>query len=261
MREKQTEQDSPAFDHWGGALLGERASQQDFHIAMPLAQGCELLLIVADGMGGHVGGEIASEVAATAFADCFAHHTVGAPPRRLRIALAMANEALAERIRAEPELDGMGTTLVAAHLSAAGLAWVSVGDSLLLHLRGSKIRRLNEDHSMAPVIERRFLAGELTRAEADIHPERNELLSVLAGWYSPDMVDCPDGMFAMAKDDRIILASDGLNTLDMAAVLEAAIGAARRLNAQQAVQQMLGAIEEKARKFQDNVAIELAVVC
>lgn len=247
---------SHAFEHFGAAALGARDNQEDFRVAVSLDGGHELLLVVADGMGGHDGGEIASEVAATAFVDCFVNNTIGDPWRRLKIALAMANEALTDHIRREPELDGMGTTLIAAHLGPEGLVWISVGDSLLLHLRGDAICRLNADHSMAPGIERRFLAGQLTRHEADTHPERNELLSVLTGWHSPDMVDCPNEVLALERGDRIIVASDGLQTIELTEVAVAGMSG----NAQESVQRLFQGIADKASRFQDNTVIELAIV-
>jgi serine/threonine protein phosphatase PrpC len=247
-----------AFDYSAVSSLGDRENQEDSFAVVELAGGRELLLVVADGMGGHVGGEIASQVAVNTFVDCFAHHTMGEPHRRLRIALIMANEALAEHIRQDLELDGMGTTLVAAHLSDRGLFWVSVGDSLLLLVRDGEVRSLNEDHSMAPVIERQFLAGKLTREEADAHPERNALLSVLTGWRSPDMIDCPEPAYRLRHGDRLIAASDGLSTLEYSDITELALANRSAAKIAEAMKQR---IAEKRQEFQDNTAIALAVVC
>lgn len=250
-------QDDLALECHGRSSLGDREKQEDAFAHVLLDDGQAQLLVVADGMGGHVGGEIASQLALEAFVDCFVNDTKGEPHRRLKTALIMANHALAERIRIDPELDGMGTTLVAAYLSAAGLAWISVGDSLLLLVREGQIQRLNADHSMAPVIERQFLAGKLTREEADRHPERNVLLSVLDGWHSPDLIDCSGQPLPLKDGDCIIAASDGLLTLGLTEIL----GAACSGNGAKTISEaLLAKISEKAEPFQDNSTVLVARV-
>lgn len=245
------------FDCYGASSVGARENQEDAFALATLPEGQNQLLVVADGMGGHVGGEIASHVAVNAFVDCFVHHTKGDPHRRLKIALMMANEALAERIRQEPELDGMGTTLIAACLSDQGLSWASVGDSMLLLVRKGGIRRLNDDHSMAPVIERRFLAGKLSREEADAHPERSDLLSVLMGWHSPDLIDCPEHPLPLVAGDRLIVASDGLQTLEMGEILKIA---GDNTKARHCVDHLMQATMDKNLANQDNVSIAAATI-
>ena len=245
------------FDCYGASSVGARDNQEDAFALVKLPEGRDQLLVVADGMGGHVGGEIASQVAVDAFVDCFVHNTKGDPHSRLKIALMMANEALTERIRQDPELDGMGTTLVAAYLNDQGLSWASVGDSMLLLVRDGDIRRLNDDHSMAPVIERQFLAGKLSREEADAHPERSELLSVLMGWHSPDLVDCPRRPLDLIAGDRVIVATDGLQTLELAEIAQIA-GAG--VNARICVDLIMQATSNKNIIYQDNTAAAVAII-
>lgn len=245
------------FDCHGASAIGARENQEDAFALVTLPEGRDQLLVVADGMGGHVGGEIASQLAVDALVDCFVQNTKGDPHRRLKIALMMANEALAERIRQDPELDGMGTTLVAACLSDQGLSWASAGDSMLLLVREGGIRRLNDDHSMAPVIERQFLAGKLSREEADAHPERSELLSVLMGWHSPDLIDCPQLPLPLRSGDRLIVASDGLQTLEMDEILKIA---GDNINARPCVDHLIQATINKNLDDQDNVSIAVAII-
>ena len=139
----------------GGQLLGAREAQEDelgFIDGSTLdPDGQHPVAIVADGMGGHAGGEMASRLAVRAFID--AYGLEGAPAGRLRAALDAANRAIDDAIRENLSLDGMGATLVAAAVTADGLEWISVGDSPLYLYRRGRLKRLNEDHSMAPVIE------------------------------------------------------------------------------------------------------------
>lgn len=238
-------------------MIGRRDNQEDSMASAILDDGNALLLVVADGMGGHESGEIASDIAVRTFVDCFVENTVGALPKRLKLALLMANECLAEQIRLDPELDGMGTTLVAAHIGPMGLHWISVGDSLLLLSRAGAISQLNKDHSMAPIIERRFTSGKLTREEADNHPERNDLLSVMIGLNSPDMIDCPNEPYLLEKGDQIVVASDGLQTLPMDEILKSL---AHGDDVKGCVTALTQGIQEKAREYQDNVSIQVAAI-
>ena len=95
----------------------------------------ELLLVLADGMGGHAGGEMASRLVV----DCFCAAYSSSPkvvPEALRSSLDAANECLADAVLDAPELRGMGATLVGCVIRENSLYWVSVGDSPLWVCRG-----------------------------------------------------------------------------------------------------------------------------
>src|SRR4029077_19092462 len=86
-----------------------------------------ILVVVADGMGGHSAGELASELALKNFIAAF-HETTGKIDKRLGKAVQAANEAIAAELQRDPKCEGMGTTLVAACVTPAGIEWISVGD-------------------------------------------------------------------------------------------------------------------------------------
>ena len=84
------------------------------------------LLIVADGMGGHASGETASQLAVNIIRDYFQgaqkpigndDHTCSAESNRLRSAIVLANQAVYEAAQSSPQLNGMGTTIVAVLLT------------------------------------------------------------------------------------------------------------------------------------------------
>ena len=179
------------YAHASEAIVGARDYQEDFCL-FSFADGGpvdertgetgagELVAVLADGMGGHVAGERASKTVCASFADAYASNRI-APPERLSTALSACNDSLASAIAQDQSLDGMGCTLVGVAFGERGMRWVSVGDSHLYLFRDRKLYLLNEDHSMAPVIDGMVSQGLLGNEEARKHPRRHMLRSALTG--------------------------------------------------------------------------------
>lgn len=165
------------------------------------------LFAVADGMGGHVGGEVAARVAVEALQSAFAR----APSvSGLREAVEEANAAVFRRSQEEDGLRGMGTTLTAAALVARDdgrdvIALANVGDSRAYVFSGGTFSQVTADHSLA---EEKVRHGELTEAQAAVHPHRHILTRALG--VSPD-VDVDLWELHLKAGDRILLCSDGLS--------------------------------------------------
>jgi protein phosphatase len=198
-----------SFDYAIRASQGGRRYQEDA-AAVHRSEG-GLVAVLADGMGGHAGGAVASETASTVFLEAFARSS-GETRLRLATALDDANTALAARAALSPDLTGMGCTLVGTAFGPEGLDWISVGDSPLYLVRGARIARLNEDHSLAPEIDRMAEIGRLSWEEARSHPRRHVLRSALTG-AEIDMVDWAEAPLVLEPGDVVILASDGIHTL------------------------------------------------
>lgn len=181
----------------------------------PLASG-EVLAVLGDGMGGHVGGATASRLAAEAFLAAFVRSHTGVADRLLS-ALEIANRALADKVAARPMFNGMGTTLIGAFVSDAALSWVSVGDSALFLWRRGELARLNEDHSMAPEIDKLVAAGKMSAEAAANDPRRHYLRAAVTG-EEIEMIDLAMKPLELAAGDVVLLASDGIHTLDDAAI-------------------------------------------
>ncbi len=149
----------------GDQIAGARDYQEDAFEVSELRKGdaYELLLVLADGMGGHAGGERAGKLAVATFIAHFeragdvAGDVAGdAAPHlnlRLRSALDAANAAIGEDAAKDSRYAEMGCTLLACLITGSALHWVSVGDSPLWLLRGAHMPRLNAAHSMRPVLE------------------------------------------------------------------------------------------------------------
>ena len=201
----------PGIRHASGQFVGKRERQEDDlgHIngdTLDL-EGNHSVALVADGMGGHAAGEVASRAAVRSFLQ--AYGTRGLVRDRLQSALDRANAAIAEEADRNAALVGMGTTLVAAAVTEQGLHWISVGDSPLYLFRAGRLERLNEDHSMRPVIAR--LVEEDPEAASNYSP--NQLLSALMGGPI-EKVDAPTTPRRLEAGDIVVVASDGLETLD-----------------------------------------------
>ncbi len=173
----------------------------------------EILLVVADGLGGHRGGEVASRLAVDRVGE-FAFEGDGDGPARLEQAILRANEVVLETSREDPGLDGMGTTIVCLLLAEDGPSTAAhVGDSRLYRLRGTEIVPLTEDHSLVATLVRE---GVLAPEDAREDPRRNQILQAL-GVREELAVDlaavhlepgdqyllCSDGLHGMIEDDAI----------------------------------------------------------
>ena len=224
-------------------------------MCIPLGVG-QHLLVLADGMGGHAAGDVASSLAVTGF--CSAFEAPGMPEEpneRLMAALEAANYAIHDRVAAEPELTGMGTTLVAAVVEGRELRWVSVGDSPLWLVRDGEIRRLNANHSVAGELAEQVAAGEMTAAEAAEAPGRAMLFSALLG-ENIDLVDIPEAPVRLESGDVIMIASDGVETCSLEELI--GIVGGRDDAAAELVDQILTAVEDHEIDYQDNATL---IVC
>jgi PPM family protein phosphatase len=161
------------------------------------------LFAVADGMGGHAAGEVASLTAVEALKASYHGGSEG-----LVSAAQQANRSIFERAQGNPELHGMGTTLVAVALinedGEDRLAVVNVGDSRVYLLRQGELEQLTTDHSL---VQELVDDGQLTELEAAVHPQRHVLTRAL-GVDSEVKVDLLQVL--PMKGDRLLLCSDGL---------------------------------------------------
>jgi PPM family protein phosphatase len=165
------------------------------------------LFAIADGMGGHAGGEVAAGLAIEALSDAFRQN---ASVTGLGHAVAIANGAVWNRSQQDDELRGMGTTITAAALTVGAdgrdvLALANVGDSRAYLLSGGRVAQVTFDHSLA---EEKVRQGELTEAEAAVHPHRHILTRALG--VTPD-VEVDLWEVHVRTGDRLLLCSDGLS--------------------------------------------------
>jgi PPM family protein phosphatase len=174
------------------------------------------LLLVADGMGGAVAGEVASRLAVEAASE-EADNRDFSPEERVQA----ANRAVIEATREDPSLAGMGTTMTLVELGEDGVAhFAHVGDSRAYLLRDGQLRMLTTDHTL---VHELIELGRITPEQAENHPHRHLITRVLG--LGPIGVDT--FTVDLEEGDRILLCSDGLNTMVSDFAIEQLLAAGR----------------------------------
>lgn len=238
----------------GQQYIGQRETQEDsFDIIRQSEQdpSSDLLMLLSDGMGGHAGGEVASNLSIQTFRKHFIELARSARPlERLQESLMAANDAIRIAIQRDADLRGMGCTFIGAIKIGGMLHWTSVGDSALYLYRRGTLNRLNADHSVLGELMGLVEKGKLTRSEALAHPRRNALRSAVTG--APiSLVDTRS--IALERDDLVILATDGLDTLPTSEVADILARSPR--NPREAASALLQAVERRAVAAQDNATV------
>lgn len=162
------------------------------------------LLIVADGMGGHVAGEMAS---ATVTAIIAGLPIADSDDVLTQLADAVDEAQLEMRhiIAERPDFQGMGTTVTAVCWQGDRASLAHVGDSRAYMLRDGQLLRLTKDHTYVQTL---VDAGQITEAEAATHRRRNLLIRAIDGvnTVEPDL-----SIREVHPGDRIMLCTDGLS--------------------------------------------------
>lgn len=170
----------------------------------------EILLALADGMGGHKGGEIASSIAITHIGKRFIKtYKVGGKEDAIEFLKEIVSEAnmlLYKYMEDNPESEGMGTTLVMALLTKDYLLYGNIGDSSGYAIKSKKLHKITSDHTLVNLLVK---SGELTEEQAKNHPKKNVLMRALGANMSVEM-----DIFDVERDvEGIFLCSDGLTNM------------------------------------------------
>ena len=175
-----------------------RANNEDSVYAGPR------LLALADGMGGHAAGEVASQLVIAALAHLDDDEPGGDLLSKLDDAVHQGNAAIAAHVDAEPELEGMGTTLTAILFAGNRLGLVHIGDSRGYLLRDGELAQITKDDTFVQTL---VDEGRITAEEAHSHPQRSLIMRALTGHeVEPTLI-----MREARTGDRYLLCSDGLS--------------------------------------------------
>jgi serine/threonine protein phosphatase PrpC len=187
------------------------------------------VLVVCDGMGGAKAGNIASAMAAGIFMESAKKSlddecNIIDLMQRLNQAVREANAEVYEKSVSDPDCSGMGTTLVAAVVTAGGTVVVNVGDSRAYHVTRERIKQVTKDHS---VVEDMIDRGDIKRSEASRHPNRNLITRALGTSLDTQ----PDIFFLnLHPGDYLLLCTDGLSSVVSEHVLMSEISGGAELS-------------------------------
>jgi serine/threonine protein phosphatase PrpC len=166
-----------------------------------------LLMVVADGMGGHMQGEVAAEIAVTEITRLFqqeARNKLRRPSDFLVSVINAAHRAIVSHAVAQNLLESPRTTCVVCIVQDGAAWWAHAGDSRLYVLRGGKLVAATQDHSR---VQQMVDSGVISAEAAAVHPERNKIFSCLGGVVPP--VIAVGGEFPLQTGDTILLSTDG----------------------------------------------------
>jgi PPM family protein phosphatase len=176
----------------------KRRRNEDAYVVAPPLFG------VADGMGGAQAGELASGLAAAAMREADAN---GSGEQRISDLIQEANRRVHDRASTDAAASGMGTTMTVALVEPDGrVVFGHVGDSRAYVLRDNQLDQLTDDHSLVAELVRR---GELSPAEAEVHPQRSVITRALG--TDPD-VDIDTFAVSPQPGDVFLICSDGLSS-------------------------------------------------
>lgn len=186
-----------------------RSQNQDAFQIVQLERGA-LLCVVCDGMGGAKSGNIASSLAIDVFVQEIKRvHKPNMNAQQieqmLRGAAKLANYTVFDQSQEFEDFGGMGTTLVAAYISARKATVVNVGDSRCYAVSRDGIQQITTDHSLVQMMIRR---GELTEEQARFYPGKNYITRAIG---TEPTVECDIFKWKLNRGDTLLLCSDGLH--------------------------------------------------
>lgn len=168
------------------------------------------LAIIADGIGGHQGGDVASAMAVSHLGHEFEQTDLTTPAAArtwITGEITAENQSIIDKSNQFADLNGMGTTLVAALYFTEEVVIASIGDSRAYLLRDRQFRQLTEDHSLVNELVKR---GEISKQAARHHPQKNVIIRSL-GISTDARFDL--NTYPLVTGDQLLLCTDGLTNM------------------------------------------------
>ena len=179
--------------------IGGRSEQQD-RVAI-LWSDAACLVVLADGMGGHIRGAFAAQSVIDAASDPFEEEAQVPAADLLKIAVETAHILINTGAKS---LQFPGSTCVMLHLTMSKATWTSIGDSRLYRFRDGQYLDRTADHTEVDLAR---LEGSLSEEEARTDPRRNWLFGHLGGLQWPQIEVKSANI---SERDSFLMCSDGL---------------------------------------------------
>ncbi len=200
-----------------------RQINEDSKLVEMWPDGSALLAVVADGLGGHSGGEQASGIAVDILKQMLQTPIPPDPQQQYELLLAKiyeAHQAIEDYADKNPELAGMGATIVAAIISELGMVHLYAGDCRLYLFRENHLVYITQDHTVMQVL---LASGQLQPEQVRAHPMRATVTSCLGAGMSNRLTidpkwasetsnpNDPSPHIPLQPNDLILLSSDGFH--------------------------------------------------
>lgn len=243
LRRKKTE-----IEVGNAQTIGRRKEQEDAFATVVRDE--RILAVLADGMGGYSYGRMASNLVVDTFVREFTKTGDNPPPPAVffRNTALLSNRLLLGQNKGAKS----GTTLVAAIIVRDYLYWASIGDSAIVLFREGEFVHLNEKQTFQALLEKQYLAGEISREELINHPKKKRLSNYI-GFEGFRDVEINRQSIKLRRGDKVILCCDGvynsLTELEMEKVLSGNLGP------HQAAEAVISLVEQKNIAQQDNATI------
>ena len=167
-----------------------------------------VLLVAADGMGGHLYGEVASHITVQFLVEAFRREAASVIPDTaafLEHAMTRAHHAIVDYALGRRLVETPKTTCVACVVQQGQARWAHAGDSRLYHLREGRVVARTRDHSR---VQQLIDEGKIREEALGAHPERNRIFNCL-GSSMPPRVEV-SGAVQLRHGDTLLLCTDGL---------------------------------------------------
>ena len=235
------------FTIYQNSRIGGRENNQD-RIAYSYSRDA-LLMVLADGMGGHLHGEVAAQLAVQFISETFEKHAnpkLKEPQMFFKYAFDNAHRAILSYASNHRLLDTPRTTCVACIVQDDTAYWAHAGDSRLYFFHGSRLVTRTRDHSK---LQHMLDSGGISFEQAASYPERNIIYNCLGGFAPPDVelskktrirqgdtfLLCSDGLWNPLADDEILAVVSGYPVI-------------------QAVQRLIDQAESRDGEKSDNIS-------
>ncbi|WP_125762369.1 Stp1/IreP family PP2C-type Ser/Thr phosphatase [Levilactobacillus mulengensis] len=190
--------------------IGKQRNDNEDYVDVFTNQAGKHLAIIADGIGGHQGGDVASAMAVSHLGHEFEQTKLTTPAAArqwIATEITAENQSIIDKSNQFADLNGMGTTLVAALYFTEEVVIANIGDSRAYLMRDNELRQLTEDHSLVNELVKR---GEISRQAARHHPQKNVIIRSL-GISDDARFDL--NTYPLVLGDQLLLCTDGLTNM------------------------------------------------
>jgi len=236
------------FTVYQESRVGKRQNNED-RIAYCYSREA-VLLVVADGMGGHHHGEVAAQIAVQSLTAAFqrdAQPEIDDPFLFLQKGMTNAHHAILDYSQEHRLKDSPRTTCVACLIQDNIAYWAHAGDSRLYHMRDGKVLATTRDHSRVRLL---MDEGLISEAQAATHPDRNKVYSCLGGENPPEIEF--SRKTPLEVGDVLVLCTDGLWGPLPGDIMASSLKGANLL---QAVPMLLNQAEIRSGPYGDNLSV------